>query len=78
MKLFSHHLTISFHPIISSINSSTTTIPSHLPSHLITSSLQNRACAKNTDAIFLKLSGPQLVQMYIGDGSKMVRDGKRW
>lgn len=33
-----------------------------------------RACAKNSDAIFLKLSGPQLVQMYIGDGAKMVRD----
>ena len=33
-----------------------------------------RACAKETDAIFLKLSGPQLVQMYIGDGSKMIRD----
>ena len=32
-----------------------------------------RACAKNTDAIFLKLAGPQLVQMYIGDGAK-VRD----
>lgn len=25
-----------------------------------------RACAKSTDAIFLKLAGPQLVQMYIG------------
>ncbi|CAE7641427.1 TBP1 [Symbiodinium microadriaticum] len=33
-----------------------------------------RACAKNTDAIFLKISGPQLVQMYIGDGAKLVRD----
>lgn len=33
-----------------------------------------RACAKNTDAVFLKLSGPQLVQMYIGDGAKMIRD----
>lgn len=33
-----------------------------------------RACAKNTDAVFLKLSGPQLVQMFIGDGAKMVRD----
>ena len=28
-----------------------------------------RACAKNTDAIFLKLAGPQLVQMFIGDGT---------
>eukprot|EP01034_Spumella_vulgaris_P023026 gene23026-29214_t len=27
-----------------------------------------------TDAIFLKLAGPQLVQMYIGDGAKMIRD----
>ncbi len=33
-----------------------------------------RACAKSTDAVFLKLAGPQLVQMYIGDGAKMVRD----
>jgi 26S proteasome regulatory subunit T5 len=33
-----------------------------------------RACAKSSDAIFLKLAGPQLVQMYIGDGAKMVRD----
>ena len=33
-----------------------------------------RACAKNTDAIYLKLAGPQLVQMYIGDGAKLVRD----
>jgi len=33
-----------------------------------------RACAKSTDAIFLKLAGPQLVQMFIGDGAKLVRD----
>jgi len=33
-----------------------------------------RACAKNCDAVFLKLAGPQLVQMYIGDGAKMIRD----
>jgi 26S proteasome regulatory subunit T5 len=33
-----------------------------------------RACAKSSDAIFLKLAGPQLVQMYIGDGAKLVRD----
>uniref|UniRef100_A0A7S2D291 AAA+ ATPase domain-containing protein n=1 Tax=Florenciella parvula TaxID=236787 RepID=A0A7S2D291_9STRA len=33
-----------------------------------------RACAKHTDAIFLKLAGPQLVQMFIGDGAKLVRD----
>lgn len=33
-----------------------------------------RACAKNSDAIFLKLAAPQLVQMFIGDGAKMVRD----
>ena len=24
-----------------------------------------KACAKHTDAIFLKLAGPQLVQMYV-------------
>lgn len=33
-----------------------------------------RACAKNTDAVFLKLAGPQLVQQYIGDGAKLIRD----
>ena len=33
-----------------------------------------RACASQTDAAFFKLSGPELVQMYIGDGSKMVRE----
>jgi 26S proteasome regulatory subunit T5 len=33
-----------------------------------------RACAKETDAVFLKLAGTSLVQMYIGDGAKMVRD----
>ncbi|CAI5735260.1 unnamed protein product [Hyaloperonospora brassicae] len=33
-----------------------------------------RACAKQTDAIFLKLAAPQLVQMFIGDGAKLVRD----
>jgi 26S proteasome regulatory subunit T5 len=33
-----------------------------------------KACARDTDAIFLKLAGPQLVQMYIGDGAKMIRD----
>lgn len=35
-----------------------------------------RACAKNTDAVFLKLAGPSLVQMFIGDGAK-VRRGDR-
>lgn len=33
-----------------------------------------RACAANTNATFLKLAGPQLVQMFIGDGAKIVRD----
>eukprot|EP00519_Triparma_laevis_P010424 CAMPEP_0182499372 /NCGR_PEP_ID=MMETSP1321-20130603/7573_1 /TAXON_ID=91990 /ORGANISM="Bolidomonas sp., Strain RCC1657" /LENGTH=448 /DNA_ID=CAMNT_0024703555 /DNA_START=42 /DNA_END=1388 /DNA_ORIENTATION=+ len=33
-----------------------------------------RACANQTDAIFLKLAGPQLVQMFIGDGAKLIRD----
>ena len=27
-----------------------------------------------TIATFLKLAGPQLVQMFIGDGAKLVRD----
>jgi 26S proteasome regulatory subunit T5 len=33
-----------------------------------------RACAARTNACFIKISAPQLVQMYIGDGAKMVRD----
>jgi 26S proteasome regulatory subunit T5 len=33
-----------------------------------------RACAAATNATFLKLAGPQLVQMFIGDGAKIVRD----
>ena len=36
--------------------------------------LMARACAAETKATFLKLAGPQLVQMYIGDGAKMVAD----
>ncbi|CAD8101015.1 unnamed protein product [Paramecium sonneborni] len=32
------------------------------------------ACIAQTKATFLKLAGPQLVQMFIGDGAKMVRD----
>ena len=36
--------------------------------------LMARACATQTSATFLKLAGSQLVQMFIGDGSKMVRD----
>jgi hypothetical protein len=35
-----------------------------------------RACAAQTNATFLKLAGPQLVQMFIGDGAKMVRRGE--
>merc|ERR1719197_312865 len=33
-----------------------------------------RACAAMTGSTFLKLAGPQLVQMFIGDGAKLVRD----
>lgn len=33
-----------------------------------------RACAASTDACFLKLAGPQLVQMYIGEGARILRD----
>ena len=36
--------------------------------------LMARACAAQTTSTFLKLAGPQLVQMYVGDGAKMVRD----
>jgi ATP-dependent 26S proteasome regulatory subunit len=37
--------------------------------------LMARACAAQTNACFLKLAGPQLVQMFIGDGAKLVRCG---
>ena len=33
-----------------------------------------RAVAAQTKSTFLKLAGTQLVQMYIGDGAKLVRD----
>ena len=33
-----------------------------------------RAIAAETQCTFLKLAGPQLVQMFIGDGAKLVRD----
>lgn len=33
-----------------------------------------RACAARSGATFLKLAAPQLVQMFIGDGAKLVRD----
>jgi 26S proteasome regulatory subunit T5 len=36
--------------------------------------LMARACAAQTNATYLKLAGPQLVQMFIGDGAKLVRD----
>eukprot|EP00128_Syssomonas_multiformis_P009513 Colp12_sorted_trinity150504_noHs@24291 len=36
--------------------------------------LMARACAAQTKATYLKLAGPQLVQMFIGDGAKLVRD----
>lgn len=36
--------------------------------------LMARACAAQSKVTFLKLAGPQLVQMYIGDGAKIVRD----
>eukprot|EP01102_Stenamoeba_stenopodia_P021153 TRINITY_DN8447_c0_g1_i1.p1 TRINITY_DN8447_c0_g1~~TRINITY_DN8447_c0_g1_i1.p1 ORF type:complete len:429 (+),score=126.76 TRINITY_DN8447_c0_g1_i1:135-1421(+) len=36
--------------------------------------LMARACAAQTKSTFLKLAGPQLVQMFIGDGAKLVRD----
>lgn len=34
--------------------------------------LMARACAAQTKACFLKLTGPSLVQMFIGDGAKLV------
>ncbi|KAI4290790.1 26S proteasome regulatory subunit T5 [Pancytospora philotis] len=36
--------------------------------------LMARACASKTNASFIKLAGPQLVQMYIGDGARLVRE----
>ncbi|KAI3887466.1 hypothetical protein MKX03_033561 [Papaver bracteatum] len=34
-----------------------------------------RACAAETDAAFVRLAGPQLVECYLGEGAKIVRDG---
>ncbi|KAL0206500.1 hypothetical protein P9112_001807 [Eukaryota sp. TZLM1-RC] len=36
--------------------------------------LMARACASQVNATFLKLAAPQLVQMFIGDGARMIRD----
>ena len=36
--------------------------------------LMGRACSAQTKACFLKLAAPSLVQMFIDDGAKMVRD----
>ena len=33
-----------------------------------------KACASQTKATFLKLAGPQLVQMYIGEGASLIRE----
>merc|ERR1712136_496463 len=45
-----------------------------LDSHGKGKTLLARACAAQTKSTFLKLAGPQLVQMFIGDGAKLVRD----
>ncbi|CAD8169189.1 unnamed protein product [Paramecium pentaurelia] len=36
--------------------------------------MMTRACAAQTKDKFLKLAGPKLVQIYTGDGAKMVRE----
>jgi 26S proteasome regulatory subunit T5 len=36
-----------------------------------------RACACQTNSTFLKLAGPQLVQMYIGEGANLIREAFR-
>ncbi|XP_069993685.1 26S proteasome regulatory subunit 6A-B isoform X1 [Penaeus vannamei] len=33
-----------------------------------------RACAGETDSTFIRLAGPQVVEMFLGDGAKMVTD----
>ncbi|OHT16286.1 26S protease regulatory subunit 6A like protein [Tritrichomonas foetus] len=33
-----------------------------------------RACAASTQSTFLRLAGPQLVQMFVGEGSRLVRN----
>lgn len=33
-----------------------------------------RAVAAQTKSTFLKLAGPYLVQMFIGDGAKLIKD----
>jgi len=36
-----------------------------------------RACAAQTKATFLKLAGPQLIQMFIGEGANLIREAFR-
>mmetsp|Transcript_13001 Transcript_13001/g.31586 ORF Transcript_13001/g.31586 Transcript_13001/m.31586 type:complete len:396 (-) Transcript_13001:1616-2803(-) len=36
--------------------------------------LMARACASQTNATFLKLAGPQLIQMFIGEGASLLRE----
>lgn len=46
----------------------------HMPMLGTGKTLLARACAASTKACYLKLAGPSLVQMFIGDGAKLVRD----
>jgi 26S proteasome regulatory subunit T5 len=36
--------------------------------------LMARACAAQTNATFLKLAGPQMIQMFIGEGASLLRE----
>jgi 26S proteasome regulatory subunit T5 len=48
--------------------------PFSISHFVVGKTLLARACAAQTKSTFLKLAGPQLVQMFIGDGAKLVRD----
>jgi len=49
-------------------------VPRFIPLIGTGKTLLARACAAQTKACYLKLAGPSLVQMFIGDGAKLVRD----
>ena len=42
--------------------------------HYIGKTLLARAVAHHTDCTFIRVSGSELVQKYIGEGSRMVRE----
>ena len=48
--------------------------PPHQPARRPGKTLLARAVAHHTDCTFIRVSGGELVQKYIGEGSRMVRE----